>query len=106
MLERAIQSRAESIIVSMGQTRLLLFKQSGPSISTIFLVVVVFWITMLFVSFGLFAPHNTTAVVTLAVSALSVAGALYLILELDHPFGGLIQLSSTPLRNALALLGR
>ena len=104
--QRAMQSQAESMLVSMGQTRLLLFEQSGTSISTVFLVVVVFWITMLFVSFGLFAPANTTAIVTLLVSALSVAGALYLILELDHPFGGLIQLSSAPLRNALALLGR
>jgi len=67
---------------------------------------VVFWLSMLFVSFGLFAPRNAIAVLTLLISALSVAGALFLILELDHPFSGLIQISSAPLRNALSILGR
>jgi hypothetical protein len=70
--------------------RWLLFEQSGSSISTPFLVIVVFWLTMLFLSFGLFAPRNATATVTLLVSAVSVAGALFLILELDRPFSGLI----------------
>ena len=104
--QRVLQSQAESIAINIGQTRLLLFAQSGSSISTPFLVVVVFWLSMLFVSFGLFAPRNMTAIVTLLVSAMSVAGALYLILELDHPFSGLIQISSAPLRNALSVLGK
>jgi hypothetical protein len=104
--QRALQSQAESTLVNFGQTRLLLFAQSGTSISTPFLVVVVFWLATLFVSFGLFAPRNATAIVTLLVAAISVAGALFLILELDHPFSGLIQISSTPLRNALAVIGQ
>ena len=104
--QRVIQSQAESLLVNIGQTRLLLFAQTGSSISTPFLVVVVFWLSMLFVSFGLFAPRNATAIVTLLVAAISVAGALYLILELDHPFSGFIQISSAPLRNALAVIGK
>jgi hypothetical protein len=104
--QRAIQSQAQSIIISSGQTRLLLFAQSGSSLSTPFLVVVVFWLSMLFVSFGLFAPRNGTAVATLLLAAISVAGALFLILELDHPFSGLIQIPDTPLHNALSVLGR
>jgi hypothetical protein len=104
--QRAIQARAESIAINLGQTRWLLFEQAGSSISTPFLVVVVFWLSMLFVSFGLFAPNNATAVIALLVSAVSVAGALFLILELDHPFSGLIQIPSAPLYNALSVLGR
>lgn len=69
-------------------------------------MVLVFWITIIFFSFGLFAPHNGTVIATLLVCALSVSGAIFLILELDHPFKGLIQLSSAPLRNALAHLGQ
>jgi len=69
-------------------------------------VVVVFWLSTLFVSFGLFAPRNATALTVLLVSAVSVSGALFLILELDHPFSGLIQITSVPLRNALSVLGR
>jgi hypothetical protein len=104
--QHAIQSQAESILVNLGQERLLLFAQSGTSISTTFLVVVVSWLTLLFVSFGLFAPRNATATVALLLAAISVAGALFLILELDHPFSGVIQISSAPLRNALLVLGR
>ena len=104
--ERVIQSQAGSIAINLGQTRYLLFAQSGTSISTTFLVVVVFWLGILFLSFGLFAPRNATAIVTLLVSAISIAGALFLILELDHPFSGLIQISSAPLQNALTVLGR
>ena len=104
--QRTIQSQAESMAINLAQTRWLLFEQRGSSISTPFLVVVVFWLSMLFVSFGLFAPPNATAIATLLAAAISVAGALYLILELDHPFSGLIQISSDPLRNALSALGK
>ena len=71
-----------------------------------FLVVVIFWLAVLFASFGLFAPPNATVIVTLFVCALSVSGAIFLILELAEPFGGLIQVSSAPLREAFAHLGR
>jgi hypothetical protein len=104
--QRALQSQAESMAISLGQTRWLLFEQSGSSISLPFLVVVVFWLSILFMSFGLFAPRNATAIVTLVVGALSVAGALFLVLELDHPFAGVIQISEAPLRHALAILGQ
>ena len=104
--QRALKSQVESMAFNLGEMRWLLFEQGGSSISTPFLVVVVFWLSTLFVSFGLFAPRNATAFLTLLISALSVAGALFLILELDHPFSGLIQISSTPLRNALSVLGR
>jgi Protein of unknown function (DUF4239) len=104
--QRMLKSQAESIMINFGQTQLLLLAQSGSSISTPFLVVVVFWLTLLFVSFGLFAPRNATAIVTLLLAAISVAGALFLILDLDHPFTGLLQISSAPMRNALSVLGK
>jgi len=64
----------------------------------------VFWLVIIFVSFGLFAPRNATVVATLLVRAFSVSGAIFLILNLDRPYEGLIQISSTPLRNALSQL--
>jgi hypothetical protein len=104
--QRTLLAQAKSLAIDLGQMRWLLFAQSGTSISTPFLVIVVFWLTVLYLSFGLFAPRNPTAVVTLVVSALSVAGAMFLILDLDHPFSGFMQIPDTPLRNALAALGR
>jgi hypothetical protein len=104
--QHSLQSQAESILINLGQQRLLLFAQNQSSISTPFLVVVVFWLAVLFVSFGLFAPRNPISIAALLVAAISVAGALYLIFELDHPFSGLMQISSEPLRHALAVLGK
>ncbi|HUO05671.1 MAG TPA: hypothetical protein VMU16_10790 [Candidatus Binataceae bacterium] len=104
--QHSIQSQAESIAIRVWQTRWLLFEQGGSSISTPFLVVVVFWLTILFVSFGLFAPRNATVIITMLVSAMSVSGAIFLILELDQPFTGLIKISSAPLVNVLAMLGK
>jgi hypothetical protein len=103
--QRAIQAEAESLAINLGQTRWLLFAQSGSSISKPFLVIVVFWLTVLYLSFGLFAPSNATAFATLLISAFSVAGAMFLILDLDRPFSGFMQIPDTPLRNALAVLG-
>jgi hypothetical protein len=71
-----------------------------------FLVVLVFWLSMIFASFGLFAPVNSTVIVVLFVCALSVAGAIFLILELDQPFAGLIRISDEPMRKALAIIGQ
>ena len=70
-----------------------------------FLVVMVFWLAVIFASFGLFAPRNATVIATLFVCALSVSGAIFLILELDSPFSGLLQISDAPLRNAITHLG-
>lgn len=105
-IQRTLLAQAQSLAMNLGQTRWLLFAQSGTSISTPFLVIVVFWLTVLYLSFGLFAPRNATALITLLISAMSVAGAMFLILDLDHPFSGLMQIPDTPLRNALAALGK
>ena len=54
---------------------------------------------------AMIAP-NATIIATLFVCALSISGAIVLILELDRPFGGLVQISSAPLRNAVTHLGK
>jgi hypothetical protein len=64
------------------------------------LVVVVCWLVAIFLSFSLLAPPTPTATLALIVSACSVTGAFFLILELDQPFGGLIRISSAPILNA------
>src|SRR5262249_49128771 len=104
--QRALKTQALSVAMNLGQTRWLLYEQSGSSITPAFLVVLVFWLTIVLLSFGAFAPPNTTVVASLFVSALSVSGALFLIMELDHPLHGFIQIPSTPVRKALAQLGR
>jgi len=104
--QRALLAEAKSLTINLAQTRWLVFAQGGSSISTPFLVIVVSWLTVLYLSFGLFAPRNATAFITLVVSAVSVAGALFLILDLDHPFSGLMQIPDAALRNALTVIGK
>lgn len=104
--QRAYRAQALNMAISIGQMRWLLFEQSGSSIPVPFLVVLVLWLAILFASFGLFAPRNATVIVAMFVSTLSVSGALFLILELDQPFQGLIQIPSTQLRKALEQLGK
>jgi hypothetical protein len=100
--QRFAQARALDIAASLSQTRILMFEQSGSAISPPFLSVLVFWLIVLFLAFGLYAPPNATVIAAMFVGALSVAGALFLILELDQPYEGLLQLSPEPLRAALA----
>src|SRR5262245_20132205 len=59
---------------------------SSEAIPRTFVFVVIFWLTMTFASFGLYAPRNATVLGVLFVAALSVAAAVFLILELDGPF--------------------
>jgi hypothetical protein len=79
---------------------------SGGAVPFPFLVVVIAWLTVTFASFGLYAPRNATVVAVLCVAAISVAAAVFLILELDGPFDGVIKVSGAPLQYALAHLNQ
>jgi hypothetical protein len=103
--QRAAKALALKIAMDIAQTRWLLFAQKGRSIPTPFLVVMVCWLTLLLASFSLFTPANALTFVTLLVCALAVSSAIFLILELDQPFQGLLRVSSAPVRNALVQLG-
>lgn len=105
-LQRALQAQALQISTGLGRTRFLLFEQRGSSYSAPFLVVLVFWLGIILASFGLFAPRNATVIAMLFLCALSVSAAVFLILELDQPFDGLLQISSAPMRDALLRLSQ
>jgi hypothetical protein len=104
--QRSLQAQALSMGIDIGKMRWMMFEQAGSFVSIPLLAVLVFWLATIFTSFGLFAPRNATAFATLFVCALSVSGAIFLILEMYSPFQGLMQISSAPLRNALAHLGQ
>lgn len=103
--KRALQARVISAIADLSQSRLALFAQAHDSIPAPFLAILIFWLAIIFVSFGLFVQATRIVIVTFVVGALSVSGAVFLILEMDRPFAGLLQISSEPLRHALAPLG-
>jgi hypothetical protein len=104
--QRWLQSRALQLGESILEARWLVFSGIGASIPVPFMTVLVFWLTMIFTSFGLFAPSNGTVIATLFACALSVAGAIFLILEMDGPFSGVIRISPEPVHYAMARINR
>jgi hypothetical protein len=105
-VQRQLRAQAVKMVDDLGQTRWLLYEQAETSVSRAMLLVVILWLGVLFLSIGLFAPPNATVVMALMLSAVSVSGAIFLILELDLPYGGMLSISSQPMRLALEHLGR
>lgn len=103
--QKALKTNALTLATQIAELRALLVAQSGAYISRPLLVVLVTWLGVIFLSFSVLAPRNSIAMTTLLISVFSISGAMFLIIELDHPFGGLIRISSEPLLRALATMG-
>ena len=103
--ERFLKTEALKLSEEVVKTRWRLLG-TGSSIPRGFLAVVIFWLAMTFASFGLYAPRNATVIGVLLIAAVSVALALFLIVELDGPFDGFIKISSAPVRFALDNFGK
>jgi len=102
--QKYFKNQAASLANDLGQMRWLLFEQMESSISLPLLVIMVFWLALTFLSVGLFAPHNATVVGAQFLAALAVAGAVFLIMELDEPFTGLVKVSNHPILKVLGEL--
>jgi hypothetical protein len=100
--QRWLQSRGLQIGGDLIAERWLLAAQNEGSVPRPFLVTLVFWLTILFTGFSLFAPRHATVVVALLVCAVSLSAAIFLILEMDRPFDGFITVSAEPMQSALA----
>ncbi len=98
--QRALQSRARNLIEALLQERWLVLTDTETSVPVPFLVILLFWLTIIFVSFGLFAPRNAMVLAVLFVCALSVGTAIFILLEMGAPFEGVIKVSADPLRYA------
>ena len=105
-LQTTFKSQAQSVAFEVGQMRWQEFAQAHSAISTPLLFILTFWLAILFVSFGIFAPSNSTVIVALLMAALAVAGAIFLMMELNSPFTGVLQIPSAPFDDALAHLGK
>jgi len=104
--QRWLQSRALQLSGQVAETRWLRPETEAGGFPSVFVVFIVFWLALLFTSFGLLAPGNPTVIAFLLVSAVSVAGALVLIIDMDHPYLGYIRISDVPLKLALDRLGK
>jgi hypothetical protein len=104
--QRELRSKALALEAELVAMRWLLVLQEKETISMPLLVVVVAWLALIFTGFGLFSPGNGTVVGALMLCALSVSGAIFLILEMDRPLEGMVRISDAPMRAALSFLGQ
>jgi hypothetical protein len=104
-LQRFAQTRALQFGAQIGELRALVVEQGSTAGLWLFLVALVFWVSVLFLGFGLVAPFHATNITAISLGALSVSVAVFVILELGDPYGGLIQLPDLPVRNVLTQLG-
>ena len=103
-IQRGLKERIIQTTTDLAQARFLLFSHLGSSIPLPFLAVLLLWMIILLAGFSLMAPANATTLASLVICALSVSAAIFLILELDQPFTGLMAIPSESLRNALTPL--
>jgi hypothetical protein len=98
--------QALQIAAEISETRWLLVQQSGSSIPLPFLIMLVFWLTLLFASFGLFAPRNFTTIAALFLCSLAISGGIEMVHDMDNPFEGVVHVSSAPMRHAMEVIRR
>jgi hypothetical protein len=101
-LHQHLQSVCEQQYADLIKSRWTVIEQARPSFSPPFYWVLVFWLVILFASIGLTAPANPVTVIVIALSAISISAAMFVIIDLDQPYGGLFGIPSTAMRHALA----
>jgi hypothetical protein len=104
--QRSLQTQALQIGNDLLQSRWLIIEQAQITLPAIFLVILIFWLTILFISSGLFSPYNSTVIIVFVVCAMSVSSAIFLIEDMSRPFQGTMKVSSAPLVKALDRLSR
>jgi hypothetical protein len=103
---RAIRLHCLQTCSELVHSRWLMIEHAQTTLPTVFLGMLIFWLTVLFASLGLLAPRNLTTWTCLFVCTVSMAGAIYLILEMNRPLEDLVQISPAPIRKALSVIGK
>jgi hypothetical protein len=104
-VQQGLQARAVELNGEINLTRALMHEQRKDTMPAPLLIVLGGWLSLIFATFGLFAPRNAVVIGALLVCAMSASGAVFLILEMNSPFTGLITVSSAPMHEALLFLG-
>jgi len=105
-VQRTLQARALDLANEVAKMRLLTITQAQGSIPGGFLIVLLLWLAIMFAGFGLVTARNPTVVVTLFLAALSLAGAIFMIEELNRPLEGFLKISGAPIQYALSHIGQ
>ena len=104
--QRTLKTQSLTLTAQIAELRALMISQSVSYISRPLLFVLIAWLIVVFLTFSVIAPRSVTALTILIISALSISGAIFLIVELDRPFSGLIRIPNEPLLRALSNMGK
>ncbi|MEZ0171260.1 hypothetical protein [Microvirga sp. TS319] len=99
--QRQAQAQALKVLDSIADAQWLLVEEANTSLPTSFVILLIFWLALLFGSFGLFAPSNATVIIVLLLCALAISGGVFMVLELETATKGLVRISTDPILNAI-----
>ncbi len=102
--QRALGDETKTEVQRLIELRWTLVEEATTSLNVPLVSVLVVWLMLIFASFGYNAPRNALVVTTFILCAASIASALFLIVQMDRPFQGLIKVSPAPLENALVAI--
>jgi hypothetical protein len=104
--QRSKRTLALGMAIDLQRSRWISAARIRSSTAVPLMIVETAWATLIFLSFGLLAPHGITGILSLALFAAAVSSGFFLIEEMNRPFGGMLVVSSAPMREALKYLGK
>jgi hypothetical protein len=104
--QRMLQARALEVSTQLAEAHWILVESNTEGLPTAFLVILTCWLAWLFATFGLQAPVNPTVIGVMLICSLLVAAAVFLVVDMAHPYIGVIHVSDAPLRTALMHIGK
>jgi hypothetical protein len=104
--QRALKAEAVTLLTQLAELRSLVQAQAVSSLSKPLLFALVIWLVVIFLGFAVLAPPNATSTLALLAGAFSVACAVFIILELDYPFAGIVRVPSEPMIRTLDHLSK
>ena len=100
--QKWLQNQALEENILLLRQRWLLIEGGGPTVRPAYIGILVFWVVLIFASFGFSAPRNATVVIGFLCCSLAIGSAIFLILELDNPFSGILRIPSGTVETSLA----
>ena len=102
--QRTLSGEMKEDVRRLIELRWTLVEEASTSLNVPLVSVLMVWLVLIFASFGYNAPRNVLVRITFTFCAASIGGAMFLIVQMDKPFEGLIKVSPAPLREALVLI--
>ncbi|CAB3795912.1 hypothetical protein LMG28688_04195 [Paraburkholderia caffeinitolerans] len=100
--QAALAARLTDLFGRVRDTRWRLIEEAHGNLSRPFVAMLTLWLVLIFLMFGLITPHNSLALVMIALGAVSISSSVYVIVDLDTPFTGQIVIPSDSMRDALS----